>query len=78
MDDADLDVKYRVLGFEVNFFDSMGNTIIELSEGDKFSDRQMGQMRKTTKGKRFYITKVRAVGRDRIERILPPIEVIVN
>lgn len=78
LDDADLDVKYRVLGFEVNFFDSMGNTIIELSEGDKFSDRQMGQMRKTTKGKRFYITKVRAVGPDRIERILPPIEVIVN
>ena len=78
LDDADLDVKYRVISFEVNFFDSMGNTIIELSNGHSFSDRQMNQIRRTTRGKRFYISKVKAVGPDRVERILPPIEVIVN
>jgi gliding motility-associated protein GldM len=78
LDDADLDVKYNVLGFEVNFFDSMGNTIIELSNGSQFSERQMVQMRKITKGKKFYISRVKAKGPDNIERILPPIEVIVN
>jgi gliding motility-associated protein GldM len=78
LDDADLDVKYNVLGFEVNFFDSMGNTIIELSNGASFSQKQMDQMRKLTKGKKFYISRVKAMGPDRIERILPPIEVVVN
>jgi hypothetical protein len=35
-------------------------------------------MRKMSKGKKFYISRVRAKGPDGVEKILPPIEVIVN
>ena len=78
LDDADLDVTYTVLSFETNMTDAMGNTIIELSDGNKFSARQMNAMRGLAKGKRFFITRTRAKGPDGIERVLPPIEVIVN
>ncbi len=79
LDDPDLDnIPFTVLDFEVNFFDSMGNTIIELSNGNKFSDRQMQQMRGLASGKQFYITKTRAVGPDKVTRVLPPIQVIVQ
>ena len=76
--DADLDVKYKVLGFDVNFFDNMGNTIIELSDGDKFSERQMSRMRQLPSGRKFFISRIRAMGPDNIERTLPPIEVVVR
>jgi gliding motility-associated protein GldM len=79
LDDPDLDnIPFTVLDFEINFFDSMGNTIIELSNGNKFSDRQMQQMRGLASGRQFYITKTRAVGPDKVTRILPPIQVIVQ
>jgi len=78
LDDADLDVTYTVLSFETNTTDSMGNTIIELSDGNKFSTRQMNQLKGMARGKRFFITRTKAMGPDKIERILPPIEVIVN
>lgn len=78
LDDEDLDVKYNVLSFETNFFDSMGNTLVEPSQGDKFSSKQMDSMKKLVKGKKFFISKIRAKGPDGIERILPPIEVIIN
>ena len=78
LDDADLDVTYTVLSFETNMTDAMGNTIIELSDGNKFSARQMNAMRGLARGKRFFITRTRAKGPDGIERVLPPIEVIVN
>ncbi|MBP9970612.1 MAG: gliding motility protein GldM, partial [Paludibacteraceae bacterium] len=78
LDDADLDVRYQVLGFDVNFFDSMGNTIIETSNNNSFSDKQMATMRQMPRGRKFFISRVRAKGPDGIERILPPIEVIVN
>ncbi len=78
LDDADLDVRYQVLGFDVNFFDSMGNTIVETSNNNSFSDKQMATMRQMPRGRKFFISRVRAKGPDGIERILPPIEVIVN
>lgn len=78
LDDADLDVKYHVLGFDVNYFDSMGNTIVEVSSGTNFTPKQTDIMRKMSRGKKFYISRVRSKGPDGIERVLPPIEVIVN
>ena len=78
IDDDMLNVAYRVLGFETVFFDSMGNAIPEVSDGDKFSDRQKSSFRRLARGKRFYISRVRAIGPDGIERTLAPIEVIVN
>lgn len=78
IDDDLLDVKYTVLRFELTFFDSMGNAIPEVAEGTHFSQRQKDYIRRLTKGKRFYITRVVAKGPDGIERTIPTIEVIVN
>ena len=78
IDDDMLNVAYRVVSFETVFFDSMGNAIPEVSNGDKFSQRQRDSFRRLNRGKRFYISKVRAVGPDGIERQLAPMEVLVN
>ncbi len=78
IDDDLLDVKYSVVRFELTFFDSMGNAIPEVAEGTHFSQRQKDYIRRLTKGKRFYITRVVAKGPDGIERTIPTIEVIVN
>lgn len=78
IDDDLLDVKYTVLRFELTFFDSMGNAIPEVSDGTNFSQRQKDYIRRLSKGKRFYITRVVAKGPDGIERTIPTIEVIVN
>ncbi len=78
IDDDMLNVTYQVKSFETVFFDSMGNAIPEVSNGNKFSERQRSSFRRLTRGKRFYISKVKAVGPDGIERTLAPMEVIVN
>lgn len=78
IDDDMLNVNYRVISFETVFFDSMGNAIPEVSSGNKFSQRQRDSFRRLNRGKRFYISKVRAVGPDGIERQLSPMEVLVN
>lgn len=78
IDDGILNIKFKVVSFETLFFDSMGNAIPEVSNGDKFSQRQLDKFRQLSRGKRFFITKVRATGPDGITRDLSPIEVIVN
>lgn len=78
LDDADLDVRYNVLGFDITFFDSMGNGRIETSNNTAFTEKQLDLMRKMSRGKTFYISRIRAKGPDGIERILPPIEVKVK
>lgn len=59
-------------------FDSMGNAIPEVSDGPNFSSRQRESLRRLQRGKRFYISRVKAVGPDGVERTLSPLEVIVN
>ena len=78
IDDDLLNVKYTVVRFELTFFDSMGNAIPEVAEGTNFSQRQKDYIRRLSRGKRFYITRVVAKGPDGIERTIPTIEVIVN
>ena len=78
IDDDLLDVDFKVLSFETVFFDAMGNAMPELSNGASFSDRQMQAFKRIPRGKRFYISKVRAIGPDGVERTLSPMEVIVN
>ncbi|MCC8143748.1 MAG: gliding motility protein GldM [Tannerellaceae bacterium] len=78
IDDDLLDVKYTVLRFELTFFDSMGNVIPEVSQGSQFTERQKDYIRRLTRGKRFYVSRVVAKGPDGVERTIPPIEVIVN
>lgn len=78
IDDDVLDVAYSVVRFQLTFFDQMGNAMPEVSNGDKFSDRQLNSIRSLSRGKRFYISEVIARGPDGIERKIPPIEVIVK
>lgn len=79
IDDGLLNIPFRVLGFQTVFFDRMGNARPEVSAGPGFTQAQRDLMRSLRRGQRFYITSVRAVGPDGIERTLPTAtEVIVN
>ncbi|MDE5594947.1 MAG: gliding motility protein GldM [Muribaculaceae bacterium] len=78
IDDGLLDTKFKVLSFETIFFDSMGNAIPEVSDGASFSARQKQSFQRLSRGKRFYISRIKAVGPDGITRDLSPMEVIVN
>lgn len=78
IDDDLLNIQFTVLSFETVFFDSMGNAIPEVSDGPNFSQRQKDSFRRLSRGKRFYISRVKAKGPDGITRDLAPLEVIVN
>jgi gliding motility-associated protein GldM len=78
IDDGLLDTRFKVLSFETVFFDSMGNAIPEVSDGANFSSRQKQSFQRLQRGKRFYISRIKAVGPDGITRDLSPMEVIVN
>lgn len=78
IDDDLLNVHYSVVDFETIVFDSMGNAMPEKSAGSRFSERQKTSFHRLSRGKRFYITRIRAKGPDGIVRDLSPMEVIVN
>lgn len=78
IDDGLLNVEFKVKSFRIDIFDSMGNDIPEDSQSADFSERQRSKIREMQRGKKFFITRVKAVGPDGIERTLSPIEVILN
>ena len=78
IDDDILNIDYKVISFETVFFDQMGNAIPEVSNGSRFSERQLAKFRQLQRGKRFYISRVKATGPDGITRDIAPMEVIVN
>lgn len=78
IDDDMLNIDFKVISFETVFFDSMGNAIPEVSSGSSFSQRQLDSFKRLSRGKRFYISRIKAVGPDGVERTLQPVEVIVN
>mgnify|MGYP003303596486 FL=1 len=78
IDDGLLNISFTVLSFETVFFDSMGNAMPEVSDGTNFSSRQKEQIKRLSRGKRFYISRIKAKGPDGITRDLSPLEVIVN
>lgn len=78
LDDDLLDVPFTVLSFETLIYDSMGNTNVEVSQGAQFSTRQKSQIRALGRGKRFFISRIRVVGPDKIEQSLSPMEIIIN
>lgn len=78
IDDGLLDVEFSVTSFEIVTFDQMGNALLEKSEGASFSKRQTDAISRLNRGKRFYISNIKAIGPDGISRNLSPIEVIVN
>ena len=79
IDDGLLNIDFKVISFETVFFDNMGNAIPEVSNSDKFTERQKEIFRRLSRGRRFYITRVNAVGPDGTTRVLPQaLEVIVR
>ena len=78
LDDDLLEVNFTVLSFQTLIYDSMGNTMMEVSQGSRFSDRQKSQIRSLTRGKRLWVSNIKAVGPDRIEQVLAPMEIIIN
>jgi hypothetical protein len=79
IDDGLLDIEFRVTGFEAVFFDNMGNAVPMVGNGSQFSERQRDAFRKLSRNRRFYISRVTAVGPDGISRQLnASMEVIVN
>ena len=70
IDDGILDIAFRVQSFETVFFDNMGNAKPLASDGAHFSAAQKEQFRKLSRGRRFYISRVVAIGPDGIERTL--------
>lgn len=78
IDDDMLDIDFTVLSFETIVFDSMGNAMAEVSDGNRFSRRQLDSFRRLSRGKRFFITRIRVKGPDGTERTLSPLEVMVG
>lgn len=78
IDDGLLNVEFTVKSFRIDIFDSMGNDIPEDSQTASYSERQRTAINRLQRGKKFFITRVKAVGPDGIERTLSPIEVVVN
>lgn len=79
IDDGLLDIPFKVLSFETVFHDRMGNARPEISGGSHFTEAQRNLMREMRPGGRFYITRVKVVGPDGIQRTLPSaIEIIVR
>ena len=70
IDDGILDVPFRVKSFETVFFDRMGNAVPMASEGSSFTERQKEAFQKLARNRRFYISRVTAIGPDGIERKL--------
>ncbi|MDL2265434.1 gliding motility protein GldM [Parabacteroides sp. OttesenSCG-928-G07] len=78
VDDDMLQIDYSVIRFELTYYDSLGNALVEVAEGSRFSDRQRNLISGLSRGKQIFITRVIARGPDGIERSISPIQVIVN
>ncbi len=78
IDDSLVDFAYQVVKFQLISYDSMGNALPEMSQGSKFTARQISKIRNTRRGKRLYITKIIARGADGIERRIPSLDLIIK
>ena len=79
IDDGILHIPFRVLSFEMVFFDNMGNAVPIASEGANFSAQQRETIKKLSRGRRLYISRLTAIGPDGIERKLTTsMEVIIR
>lgn len=78
IDDDLLRISYSILKFELVIFDSMDNSLREVSDGARFSQRQKDALRKLSKGKTCLITGIVARGPDGVDRTIPSIDITVN
>jgi len=74
-----LNIPFSVRSFECVFFDRLGTVLPRPSAGASFTEAQRDLIRQLSRGKRFYISNIHAVGPDGIERTLSgSLEVIIN
>jgi gliding motility-associated protein GldM len=79
LDDDDLDVKYKVLSFQLTYTDSMGNTIVEPQPtGQDLTARQIKVLKELVKGRMVYIINTEAEGPDKIKRRLPAVDIALK
>lgn len=77
IDDGILNIDFEVQSFSIISFDSMGNTILEKSNGNNFSGRQINLIRNLQRNSRLYITNIVAKGPDGVIRNISPMELII-
>lgn len=78
IDDGILNLEYRVESFQTVAFDGLGNAIPEASVGGRFSERQVRQIQGYARGKRLYVSEIKARGADGVLHSLPALELIIN
>ena len=78
IDDEILNIDYKVISFECNFVDAMGDFHPEASNSSQFTERQKERIKRLQHGKQFIIGPVKATGPDGITRTIAPIQVIIN
>lgn len=78
LQDADFETNYKVLGFELRTYTSLGNAKIIQTTGNKFDNKQMADLRGLTPGKEFFLLNFKVLGDDGIERTLPPMQVTIT
>lgn len=78
IDDGILNIGFNVLGFRTYNRDAMGNVAPEMSDGARFSARQMEQIRRMSRGEFLYIGGIKVKGPDGIEREISPMEIRIN
>lgn len=78
IDDDLLNIDYKVVSFECNFVDAMGDYHPEVSNSSQFTEKQKDRIRRMQHGKQFFITNVKATGPDGITRTIAPIQVVIN
>jgi len=78
IDDGLIDRQFDVLRFSVVVHDAMGNRIAAVSTSNRMTEEQKGLIRPLGRGKSFYISDVKARGRDGVERDLATLEVRLN
>lgn len=78
IDDGILNIPFQVLSFRLLVTDAMGNSMQEVSNGDRLSDRQLEQIKRLDRGKTFFVWGIRVKGPDGIERDISPMEIRLN
>ena len=79
VDDGVLNIPHTVTGFTTMFFDNKGMAIPEVSNNNKFTQRQIEFIQNLPRGKVFYISNIKAVNpAGRPINIVYPIEIRIN
>lgn len=78
LQDSDFAVDYRITGFDMTFFDSMGNAKTYSSTNSRFTGEQINRLKSLARGKQFFISNVKALGPDGLTKRLPPIDITLN